>query len=96
MQLELNQQASARADKADRELNAIYRLLIKHEDPASAKKLRVAERAWIAFRDAEADYESSSYIGGSIYPLEYSTAYYELTTERVKRLKKVYKDEVEM
>jgi uncharacterized protein YecT (DUF1311 family) len=56
-QLEIN--ACARDDfaKADSELNKTYQALIKKEadDKLFISKLRLAQKAWLAFRDAELD-----------------------------------------
>jgi uncharacterized protein YecT (DUF1311 family) len=92
-QMELNQQEGAKYDKADRELNVVFRHLLTITDKSSVKPLKAAERAWIAYRDAEADYESSKYEGGSIQPLIYETSLYDSTIQRTKQLKAIIKEE---
>jgi len=37
----------------DKELNAVYKQVIETLDPRSAELLKEAQRAWIAYRDAE-------------------------------------------
>jgi hypothetical protein len=38
-------------------------------DEATKKRLKEAQRAWIAFRDAECDFATSGSRDGSIYPM---------------------------
>ena len=60
---------------ADRELNAVYRrVLLKHaSDKIFIDKLRMAQRAWLVFRDAElaARYpeRNPQMAYGSVYPM---------------------------
>jgi hypothetical protein len=46
---------SARLAKADRELNAIYSVLLKRLNPSKQNTLRVEQRAWLEQRDRQAD-----------------------------------------
>ena len=79
--------AKARADfkKADAELNKTYEtLLAKLPDAESKQKLKESQRAWLAFRDAEAAFAAG---GGTMAPtLRYATMT-ELTEQRIKQLK---------
>lgn len=99
-QLELN--ACARDDfaKADSELNKTYQALIKKEadNKLFISKLRLAQKAWLAFRDAELDTrfacaESDVRIcWGSMYPMLFLSRKAELTRERNKQLLQMLKD----
>ncbi|MBD9556958.1 lysozyme inhibitor LprI family protein [Ensifer adhaerens] len=66
---------NACADKAlkasDAELNALYKQIQgRLKDDADKTKLLVAaQRAWIAYRDAECDFASSGVAGGSAQPM---------------------------
>src|SRR5215470_10247784 len=66
--------AEARADfvKADTELNKTYEALLKKlPDAESKEKVKQSQRAWLAFRDAEAEFEGR---GGTMAPtLRYAT-----------------------
>lgn len=42
--------------KADKELNLVYQQLLKQSDEEAQKKLRAAQRAWLAYRDANASF----------------------------------------
>ena len=92
-QLDTNDCAAAKYAKADAELNRVYQAVLeKHKDDAlSVKKLRAAQRAWLAFRDAEleAKYPHSGERGyyGSVLPMCYSLEKTRLTEERTQRLR---------
>ncbi|PSJ60486.1 lysozyme inhibitor LprI family protein [Kumtagia ephedrae] len=72
--------------EADKKLNADFREIEKRlGDDAKAKHLLVhAQRAWIAFRDAECAFNASGVDGGSAYPMVYSECQAALTNQRVK------------
>jgi uncharacterized protein YecT (DUF1311 family) len=82
--------AEARADfkRADAELNKTYEAVLKKlPDDESKQKLKQSQRAWLAFRDAEAAFAADEARGGSMAPtLRYATMT-ELTQQRIKQLK---------
>jgi uncharacterized protein YecT (DUF1311 family) len=65
-QLELNECAQKQFLKADAKLNAAYKPLLAALDQEHQVKLRAAQRAWIAFRDAECELEASQALHGSM------------------------------
>ncbi len=69
---------------ADETLNSQYRdIVARLADNADAKGLLVAaQRAWVAFRDAECAFQTSASAGGSIYPMLHAQCMATLTTER--------------
>ncbi|MGX9142982.1 lysozyme inhibitor LprI family protein [Mesorhizobium sp. 128a] len=71
---------------ADAKLNQAYKDLVGRNDDKSRKLLQVAQRAWIAFRDAECAYNTTDSEGGSIHPMEVSQCLTELTDQRIKQL----------
>lgn len=99
-QLELN--ACARDDfaKADGELNQAYQSLIKKDadDKLFISKLRLAQRAWLAFRDADLEArfacaeDDVRICWGSIYPMLFLYRKAELTRERTMHLQQILKD----
>ena len=91
-QLEMNQTAQKKYEKADKELNKVYSILIKSLDKTEAQILIKAQKCWIKFRDSHCEFESSQYEGGSIKPLIYSTCLEELTKKRITELNKSIKD----
>jgi uncharacterized protein YecT (DUF1311 family) len=85
---------SALAD-ADRQLNATYQAVIKKwaAFPDMISKLRVAQRQWLAYRDADiaarfanADRELATGTAGSAYPAAHSLYEAGLEFERTARL----------
>ena len=86
-QAEMN--ATAREDfaRADADLNKTYQAVLKKvPDAESKQKLKEAQRAWIASRDAEAARAADEVRGGSMAPtLRYETMT-ELTRQRIKQL----------
>ena len=78
--------------KADKELNATYQKILKEydEDQEFIKNLKVSQKLWIQFRDAEMkvkypDREQGYY--GSVQPMCWTMYLKELTIERTKKLK---------
>ena len=103
-QSDMNRCAGEDASAADAELNRVYQKLlskIKADDNAS-KKVRSAQRAWIAFRDAqvEALFPAADKQGeyGSMYPLCHSKVTTAITRERIAQLRRMLeeKDPCEM
>lgn len=78
--------ADADYQAADAKLNAAYQELVRRNDETSNKLLQTAQRAWIAFRDAECTYSTADSEGGSIHPMEVSQCLAALTDERIKQL----------
>jgi uncharacterized protein YecT (DUF1311 family) len=80
--------AGVARDKADAALNGVYKEIVARlaDDAAETKRLIEAEKAWIAFRDAECTFANSSNAGGSIYPMVYSGCLSRLTKARTKEL----------
>ncbi|WP_292343918.1 lysozyme inhibitor LprI family protein [Mesorhizobium sp.] len=71
-------------EAADAKLNAAYKDLVGGNDEKANKLLQTAQRAWIAFRDAECAYSTADSAGGSIHPMEVSQCLTELTNERTR------------
>jgi len=91
-QLEMNQKADRNFQKADKELNSVYQNILKEykSDTAFIKNLKIAQKIWIQFRDAEMkarypDREDGYY--GSIQPMCWSSYLTELTEDRITKLK---------
>jgi len=75
--------------KSDATLNALYRQIVQRlqDDAATTKLLVSAQRAWVAFRDAECTFSASSTSGGTMYPMVYATCADGLTQKRIDELK---------
>jgi uncharacterized protein YecT (DUF1311 family) len=55
------------------------------DDAQAGKLLIAAERAWVAFRDAECEFDAADSIGGTIYPMIYSGCLERLTKARIEQ-----------
>ncbi len=88
-QADLNECYGKAYKKADSELNAIYKQINERlkDRPATAKLLVAAQKAWIAFRDAECNFSTSASAEGSIYPMTQAICLEGLTTRRIDELK---------
>ena len=85
----LTQCADAAYKKTDAALNATYKQIVARlkDDEATAKSLLAAQRAWIAYRDAECNFLTSGSQDGSVYPMLQAQCLDELTSKRVDDLK---------
>ena len=98
-QMDMNACSALEFEAADRALNAAYRDAIASERQADREipagdprgtgeaKLREAQRAWIAFRDAHCTVQSWEARGGSMEPMLYSLCRTRLTRARISELK---------
>ena len=85
-QSELNRCADQEYRKQDKRLNEVYKKLEK------TPELIRAEKAWIAFRDAECEWAVAEYEGGSITPMAHSYCLAGMTEERIKTLERALLD----
>ena len=91
-QMEMNACAGAEAVRADKQLNDVYAQVraIAAKMPEAAAKVKIAERAWITFRDAyiEATYpakdKQTEY--GSMYALDVALLRAKLTRQQISAL----------
>jgi uncharacterized protein YecT (DUF1311 family) len=94
-QTEMNACAGGEAARADNELNEVYRKLLSEvaSQEEAVAKIKAAERAWIAYRDAYIDAmypaknKQAEY--GSIYPMEADLLRAKLTQRQVTALKEL-------
>lgn len=73
--------------RADTELNKVYQELLDSRSAEGRKKLRAAQRAWIVFRNAEAEFERQDWQGGSGQAAAVNSVLATLTRDRVRQLK---------
>ncbi len=91
-QHEMNAEARAAFDKADAELNKVYKKVLTTLDAQAQVKLKAVQRAWVVLRDAEADFHADAEArGGSMEPMIFSGVAAELTRTRTKELQKMLK-----
>ncbi len=101
-QAAMNACAAQAFERADAELNALYRRLIDgarendrspdngrvegDDRPGEEATLREAQRAWVAFRDAHCRGEGYAERGGSMEPMIFHQCLERLTRERIAQL----------
>jgi uncharacterized protein YecT (DUF1311 family) len=89
-QQEMNAEAAESFKKADKELNEIYAKVLANLDEEAKENLKKSQRAWVAWRDAEAAFRADAEArGGSMWPLIHEGVRGRLTKERVKSLKEL-------
>lgn len=91
-QLEMNQCSAAEAKDAEAELNRLYQqLLARTSNPVYRRKIEAAQKAWLAYRDAEleakypAEDKRAEY--GSVYPMCTANDQTDLTRARIEEIK---------
>ena len=89
-QSEMNEEAAQEFAKADADLNKTYKAVMSRMDDESRALLKASQKAWIVYRDAEAQFQSDLEArGGSIYPLTFLIHQTTLTEQRTAELKKI-------
>lgn len=78
-------------EKADAELNRIYKLAFKGLDEKETENLKKAQRAWVIYRDAQCDAEYAKWGGGSGGPAAHLECLGRLTRLRTRELHKTYR-----
>ncbi|MGL4320663.1 MAG: lysozyme inhibitor LprI family protein [Paracoccaceae bacterium] len=101
-QQEMNACTYAAWQAADAELNAVYADIIAGlmasdaayppEGKSEEERLRIAQRAWVAYRDANCDVAGYPMRGGSAEPLLINECYRTMTEDRIIALISVAKD----
>ncbi len=90
-QTEMNIEACNKCKKADQKLNLIYKKILTEykEDTIFIRKLIIAQKAWLAFRDAHLDAyypDTTSMFYGSVNPMCRCIILEELTKKRINEL----------
>jgi len=82
-------------DAADSELNAAYTKIRARLDGEDAKRLIVAQRLWVQFRDANCTASRELYAGGTLAPVVYLACLDGMTRARTKDLLATYRVRLE-
>lgn len=95
-------------EEADAELNRIWHDMVAYAKnldeevapvakerglPTTLEALRAAQRAWIAFRDAQCQFESYDAFGGTAQPMVGSLCLAQVTRDRVASFKLLLEDQ---
>ena len=93
-QADMNAAGCGKYRRADDELNRVYQQILREyaEDADFVAKLRDAQRAWLAYRDAHVESvfpgEDKRAIYGSVFPMCHCGALEGLTRERTRVLRR--------
>ncbi|MBI4382891.1 MAG: DUF1311 domain-containing protein [Nitrospinae bacterium] len=85
-QTDMNLCASNDARKTERELEAVYKKLMKKIRPKGQAKLRAVQNAWIKYRKEQCEFNTMGSISGSIHPTVLSYCYAHLADQQKKIL----------
>jgi len=88
-QSEMNRCAEDEYRKTDAELNRVYPQVMSKLEPDHRERLKIAQRAWLTFRDAHCDCEAFTFNGGSLQPLSYYFCLNATTKERITQLRQL-------
>jgi uncharacterized protein YecT (DUF1311 family) len=91
--LQINECFAKELRKADAEVNRVYRLTVKKLQPDDAAFLRKAQRAWLAYRDAQCEAEHALWGGGTGGPAARMSCSLELTRKRAAEIQNTYKNQ---
>ncbi|MFC5412149.1 lysozyme inhibitor LprI family protein [Larkinella bovis] len=88
-QTELNLCAQMRFQKADLELNTVYRQLLTLLPKEDKSLVMEAQRQWIAYRDTHCKVYEKMYAGGSMLTMVVATCKETTTLSRINELKEL-------
>ncbi|GAB3320537.1 hypothetical protein GCM10027299_13890 [Larkinella ripae] len=88
-QAELNLCAEMRFQKADHELNAVYKQLLGFLSKEDKAMVVDAQRQWIAYRDAHCKFYEKMYAGGSMLTMVLANCKETTTQSRISELKEL-------
>lgn len=94
----MNACASEEVKRVDEELNRVYKQLLSkvRGNPVAAAKIRAAQRAWVAYRDAyiEAMYPAKDKAAeyGSMFPMEVNLVTAKLTRQQIAALRDILRE----
>lgn len=87
-QMDMNECSGADLVRADATLNAAYGRLVREPSMVDRlDRLKAAERAWVAYRDAQCAFEGSEVEGGTMHSMVVSGCARALTERRTGELK---------
>lgn len=88
-QSDMNICANQDFKRSDALLNQAYKQKMSQLNADQQKKLKVAQRNWITFRDSDCDLQSSGVAGGSVQPMVYAQCLQSKTEQRTAELNKM-------
>lgn len=89
-QMQMNEEAYADYEKADKQLNVVYNQFLKLATEEEKNRLIKSQKDWIKARENHCDLEAAEAGGGSMQPLIYANCMEEETKKRINYLKATY------
>ncbi len=86
-QSEMNNEAYKNYEKADLEMNKVYKKLLNGLNKTEKEMLIKTQKDWLKFRDSNCEFEAEENEGGSIKPMVWAMCLEEKTKTRIKDLK---------
>ncbi len=86
-QTDMNLSSINYAEKAERELNAVYKKLMKKISRKGKPKLRTAQNAWLEYRKKQCEFNTLASSDGSAYSMVLSDCHAYLAIQQTKILK---------
>ncbi len=91
--VEMKHAAQRDFEKADAELNTLYKNVLSGLDPKGSAALRESQRAWVIVRDKTAEAYGTGEEGGSLEWLMYIRYQEAATQDRTRELKKLFQSD---
>jgi uncharacterized protein YecT (DUF1311 family) len=91
-QYQMNMNSAKEFEKADKELNSVYKQLMDKLDNDGRQSLIASQKAWVSYRDADSSFQSFPNKGGTIYAMAYTQAETVHTKDRIAALKQFMQD----
>ena len=88
----MNDCAGKEYQAADAALNQVYRKLVAMLDDEETSELKVAQNAWLKYRDANCEFVADQYKGGTIRPMIHANCLADVTRNRTTELRAQIKD----
>lgn len=75
LQLDMDDCAALKKDKAELEMQEVYEKLNRKISPEGRQKLKDAEKAWAEYRKKQCAFDTMGTLGGSVHPMILSYCY---------------------
>ncbi|QGZ65931.1 lysozyme inhibitor LprI family protein [Paraburkholderia acidisoli] len=82
----MNACAGQKLKASDQQLNTTYNALLAKTSKPGGEQLRKAQRAWVAWRDAQCQFDTLGTRQGSVNPMVYTLCVNDLTQQQTKHL----------
>lgn len=84
---EMNQCAAEDYKKSDKELNLVYQRALEKTSGELKNLLKLAQKKWISYRDADCKFQTQNTLDGSVYQMNMGICLRKKTEQRTKEFK---------